>query len=517
MAINKAKEFYRCGPTSDRAINEKENLYTESVVRLMSGTILKVFYSMSEIKFQYALDENGKLVNINSLTSESRRLHTYRCIGCGNILLPRAISSLKRRPHFYHKEQIECSGETYLHKLGKRIIKERFVCSEHFYISYPVTVVCSNSCCTFRRERCKEDNKRHKVDLKEFYDTCQEEVAINGFVADLLLTSSNNPNCPPILIEICVSHACEEEKRNSGLKIIEIKIRDEFDLDNIFLDGVLREIVPSLDVKFSNVEFISFKREIQKKITVPITRYIYIPQCIAEGYLTQIDCSDVDFRIRKNSSFELNVVSNSYCSPELENVLHWLYKYKGFCRCNICKFYYATSEEFPICRLSKKYGKPKYPNTNFAEQCGSFGVVDREFLNEDFSVYEVPATYRDEKKEYKVIIAGSSGFHDKSTFMQKVDYYLSGKIKTHNVILLAGTSMFTKELILEYAKKRNIHIEPHNAKWGKYYENGAMDTIDEMINEADAVIAFWNGKGTITGELIKKAQLTGIKCKIIKY
>lgn len=65
-------------------------------MRLMSGTILKVFYSMSEIKFQYALDENGELVNINSLTSESRRLHTYRCIGCGNILLPRAISSLKR-------------------------------------------------------------------------------------------------------------------------------------------------------------------------------------------------------------------------------------------------------------------------------------------------------------------------------------------------------------------------------------------------------------------------------------
>lgn len=98
-----------------------------------------------------------------------------------------------------------------------------------------------------------------------------------------------------------------------------------------------------------------------------------------------------------------------------------------------------------------------------------------------------------------------------------MDYYLSGKIKTHNVILLAGTSMFTKELILEYAKKRNIHIEPHNAKWGKYYENGAMDTIDEMISEADAIIAFWNGKGTITGELIKKAQLTGIKCKIIEY
>ena len=55
---------------------------------------------MAEVKYQYSLDENGKLVNINSLTSESRHLHTYRCIGCGNILLPRAIGSMKRRAHF---------------------------------------------------------------------------------------------------------------------------------------------------------------------------------------------------------------------------------------------------------------------------------------------------------------------------------------------------------------------------------------------------------------------------------
>ena len=211
-----------------------------------------------------------------------------------------------------HKEYIDCSGETYLHKLGKRIIKERFYNSEHFNISYPVTIACDNSACALRHERCKEDNLPHEVNLKEIYDTCKEEVSINGFVADLLLSSSKNPNIPPILIEICVSHACEEEKRNSGLKIIEIKIKDETDLDKIFSDGILKEIVPSWDVKFSNVEFISFKRIFQKQRIVPITRYIYNPQSIAEGYLTQIDCSDANYRLRKNSLFELNVLGNFY-------------------------------------------------------------------------------------------------------------------------------------------------------------------------------------------------------------
>ena len=34
---------------------------------------------------------------------------------------------------------------------------------------------------------------------------------------------------------------------------------------------------------------------------------------------------------------------------------------------------------------------------------------------------------------------------------------------------------------------------------------------------ADAVIAFWNGKGTITGELIGKAQIKGLPCRVIRY
>lgn len=35
---------------------------------------------MAEIKYQYAYDENGKIVSINDSTKEENRLHSYKCI-----------------------------------------------------------------------------------------------------------------------------------------------------------------------------------------------------------------------------------------------------------------------------------------------------------------------------------------------------------------------------------------------------------------------------------------------------
>ena len=156
----------------------------------------------NNIKYQFALDEDGNLISINDITQENRKQHTYKCIACGNELLPRAIGSKARRPHFYHKELVTCSGETYLHKLTKLSIMEKFFFSDKFEIAYPIETSCNNSNCQLRNRHCKEYNNSYTIDLKKYYDTCQEEVAIKGFVADLLLTSSQHPELEPILIEV---------------------------------------------------------------------------------------------------------------------------------------------------------------------------------------------------------------------------------------------------------------------------------------------------------------------------
>lgn len=69
----------------------------------------------------------------------------------------------------------------------------------------------------------------HTFDLKEQYDTCQIEGVYNDYRADVLLTSSQNPDTPPVFLEVSVSHDCTPGKLESGLRIIEMKIRSEAD------------------------------------------------------------------------------------------------------------------------------------------------------------------------------------------------------------------------------------------------------------------------------------------------
>lgn len=196
---------------------------------------------MGDIKYKYAFDEKGDIVSIENLTKETSKEHTFKCIACGNELRPRAIGSKHRRAHFYHKEDISCNGETYLHNLCKLHIKRHFDDSDCFNISYGVSKSCNERNCKFRNYNCYKEHETNQVDLKEFYDTCTVETTIKGFVADLLLTNSKDTSIPPILIEICVTHPCEDKKKESGLKIIEISIKTEKDIENLFSDGILSE------------------------------------------------------------------------------------------------------------------------------------------------------------------------------------------------------------------------------------------------------------------------------------
>ena len=328
---------------------------------------------MGELKYKYAFDEIGNIVSIEDFTKESSKLHTFKCIVCGGELRPRAIGSKHRRAHFYHKEVVSCNGETYLHKLGKLYIKQHFDNSDKFCISYEVSKTCKEHNCNLRNYNCHKEHEINQVDLKEFYDTCTIEAPIKGFVADLLLTNSKNPNIPPTLIEICVTHPCEDEKKESELKIIEISIKTEKDIENLFSDGFLSE---NLNKRIGNkIEFISFKRNIEEKLISPISRFIYHPKLSPNPFKNNIKCNIAKSKIFKESIVELNIVNKKHCllNNDYFIVYNWLANRIKLKRCNMCKFYYATMyDEYAFCRLSTKYGKPKFPEMEYAEKCNSY-------------------------------------------------------------------------------------------------------------------------------------------------
>lgn len=180
----------------------------------------------------YAFDDDGSLVYLGNMSSTKLPRKDYVCLGCGKVLRP--VQGKQREWHFRHKVNANCNKESYLHQLGKRIIKDRFDKDEPFIIKYHRQLCCSNYLrCPLKGDKCRY-SEFTSFDLKEWYDTCQEEEIGSGscYRADLLLTHSHFPDRKPIYIEIAYKHDCEKEKIDSGIKIIEIKVENENDFDN---------------------------------------------------------------------------------------------------------------------------------------------------------------------------------------------------------------------------------------------------------------------------------------------
>jgi len=115
------------------------------------------------IKYQYAENSSGNLININAITKNARYCDKYFCLDCKQELIPRLGD--KRIHHFCHKNDTHsCSKETYLHELGKKIFYETYLESlknkEPFYISTSLFDTVSFTCKYYEVSKSKDCIKK---------------------------------------------------------------------------------------------------------------------------------------------------------------------------------------------------------------------------------------------------------------------------------------------------------------------------------------------------------------------
>lgn len=245
------------------------------------------------ITYDYAVGDNGVLVNIADITRENRT-SSYYCVGCGEEMS--VVLGSKREHHFRHKND-HCSRESYLHKLGKRLLRKRFYTQKEFKVYYYADYICNNTNeCIFNTPNCNRRALR-PVDLKEFYDTCEEEVCYNGFRADLMLSNSMIPERKPVFIEISVTHDCEPEKLVSGIRIVEVKIFNEKDL-----------LCPLLES--DRVRFYNFKRQVMNKKDLYRFWVERGKNNILQGYRESVDCRSVREKRKDGALYEFIVDSS---------------------------------------------------------------------------------------------------------------------------------------------------------------------------------------------------------------
>jgi len=119
------------------------------------------------------------------------------------------------------------------------------------------------------------------------------------------------------------------------------------------------------------------------------------------------------------------------------------------------------------------------------------------------------------KPEFRVIIAGTRDFSDYQLLRDKCDAILSSKRQNSNIIVVSGTARGADRLGERYARERGYEIRQFPADWLNDEKKAGPIRNAKMADNADALIAFWDGQSRGTKNMIETAKRKGLVIRTI--
>ena len=173
------------------------------------------------MKYHYALGSSGQFISIHDVKENSG---LFSCPSCGSRLIAKRGSI--REHHFAHKGSFHCSLETYLHLLAKRLFEQAYAIKKPFYLNWTTSDQCTYKDAYKDCKKCK----KHSIDLIANYPYLEVEKRDGSYIPDILLSDGKGDK---IYIEFAHTHYSSNDKKKSGIKIVEIGIRKESDIEDI--------------------------------------------------------------------------------------------------------------------------------------------------------------------------------------------------------------------------------------------------------------------------------------------
>ena len=107
---------------------------------------------------------------------------------------------------------------------------------------------------------------------------------------------------------------------------------------------------------------------------------------------------------------------------------------------------------------------------------------------------------------FKVVIGGSREYENYTELRAFVDACLAKVAQEQEICIVSGGCRGTDLLGERYAAERGYAVERHPADWDRYGRSAGPRRNREMVDAADAVIAFWDGESRGTRSLVEYAQ-----------
>lgn len=332
----------------------------------------------------YAVGQDGCLKHIDEVANGKEC--NCHCAACKEPLMAKNGGS-KRQHHFAHCSGTDCKGayETMLHLLAKEKIQKAFLEKDKFNISYKCKSYCNQyeTCKLIRSEKKCHNLVSKTFNLKEYYDSCEQEIAYDDsrHRSDLKIYSSDKENRKPIYIEFYVTHKCEEDKLHNGCHIIEIQIETEEDIESIVANGIVESEIAQFEEEEENkkISFYGFKDETERsdKIVAPV-KYVRFTLYRSGKSLCLNDRSNCRSRYGKHKGALCEVLYHTNKGYAISDYArHIAYEEYQIKNCSVCRNYVDSyARPGKICRRYKMLGMSVFEDldTKRAEKCPYFSV-----------------------------------------------------------------------------------------------------------------------------------------------
>ncbi len=114
----------------------------------------------------------------------------------------------------------------------------------------------------------------------------------------------------------------------------------------------------------------------------------------------------------------------------------------------------------------------------------------------------------------KVIIAGGRDFNDYNLLKSSCNTIL---VNQKEIEIVSGTANGADKLGERYAEDMGYLTKQFPADWDRHGKKAGFIRNRQMAEYADALIAFWGGRGKGTEMMISIARTLGLKVRVIRY
>lgn len=128
------------------------------------------------------------------------------------------------------------------------------------------------------------------------------------------------------------------------------------------------------------------------------------------------------------------------------------------------------------------------------------------------------------RDEFRVIIAGGRDFarmpsdrEDVDLLTKTMDNLFQYKKRSHRIVVLCGMAKGRDMAGKRYAEQRRFHVRYFPADWQQYGRRAGIVRNELMAQNADALVAFWDGSSRGTKNMIETAQRYGLAVRVIRY